>query len=159
MTDGKIRTPCIGVCSTGLGDTVCRGCKRFSHEVVNWNSYSIAERSRIDQRLNELLALCVRNKVHVWDAELLRRQLEALVIAFNQHHDPHCWVVPLLRAGASQIRDLSRFGLELELSWRDAPLTQIRDAIDADYYALSCAHYERYIRPPVAQLLNQESAL
>ncbi|MDC1160500.1 DUF1289 domain-containing protein, partial [Luminiphilus sp.] len=25
-----IRTPCIGVCSTGVGDVVCRGCKRFA---------------------------------------------------------------------------------------------------------------------------------
>ncbi|MEC7008614.1 MAG: DUF1289 domain-containing protein, partial [Pseudomonadota bacterium] len=32
-----IKTPCIGVCSTGIGDSVCRGCKRFSHEVIHWN--------------------------------------------------------------------------------------------------------------------------
>ncbi|HMW48455.1 MAG TPA: DUF1289 domain-containing protein, partial [Cellvibrionaceae bacterium] len=24
----QVRTPCIGVCSTGIGDVVCRGCKR-----------------------------------------------------------------------------------------------------------------------------------
>ena len=35
-----IRTPCIGVCSTGIGDAVCRGCKRFTHEVIDWNGYS-----------------------------------------------------------------------------------------------------------------------
>ncbi|MEL0305883.1 MAG: DUF1289 domain-containing protein, partial [Halieaceae bacterium] len=35
-----IRTPCIGVCSTGVGDVVCRGCKRFAHEVIDWNGYS-----------------------------------------------------------------------------------------------------------------------
>ena len=40
MAVNRIRTPCIGVCSTVFGDTVCRGCRRFSHEVVNWNAYT-----------------------------------------------------------------------------------------------------------------------
>ena len=40
MLDRPVKTPCIGVCSTGIGDAVCRGCKRFSHEVIHWNSYS-----------------------------------------------------------------------------------------------------------------------
>jgi predicted Fe-S protein YdhL (DUF1289 family) len=33
-------TPCIGVCSTGIGDVVCRGCKRYAQEVIHWNGYS-----------------------------------------------------------------------------------------------------------------------
>ena len=40
MLHSPVKTPCIGVCSTGIGDSVCRGCKRFSHEVIDWNSYS-----------------------------------------------------------------------------------------------------------------------
>ena len=27
------RTPCIGVCSTTYGDDICRGCRRFRHEI------------------------------------------------------------------------------------------------------------------------------
>lgn len=29
-------SPCIGYCSTTLGDTVCRGCGRTSSEVDQW---------------------------------------------------------------------------------------------------------------------------
>ena len=46
MLHSPVKTPCIGVCSTGIGDSVCRGCKRFSHEVIDWNSYS-QEQKRI----------------------------------------------------------------------------------------------------------------
>ncbi|MCA4075779.1 DUF1289 domain-containing protein, partial [Pseudomonas kurunegalensis] len=36
MSNKSIKTPCVGLCSTVYGDTVCRGCKRFHHEVINW---------------------------------------------------------------------------------------------------------------------------
>ncbi|MEO1955257.1 MAG: DUF1289 domain-containing protein, partial [Gammaproteobacteria bacterium] len=36
----SVKTPCIGVCSTVFGDEVCRGCKRFQNEVIEWNSYN-----------------------------------------------------------------------------------------------------------------------
>ncbi|MEM9624509.1 MAG: DUF1289 domain-containing protein, partial [Pseudomonadota bacterium] len=35
------RTPCVGICSTTYGDLVCRGCKRFAHEIVQWNAYDL----------------------------------------------------------------------------------------------------------------------
>lgn len=52
-------TPCAGRCSTVFGDNVCRGCRRFSHEVIQWNSYSSAERmavwARLDAQLDQIL--------------------------------------------------------------------------------------------------------
>ncbi len=49
------RSPCIGICSTTYGDFVCRGCKRFAHEVVGWNQFTEAQRDRVWERLSELL--------------------------------------------------------------------------------------------------------
>ena len=40
----RTRTPCVGICSTTYGDDVCRGCKRFIHEVINWNSFKPEEK-------------------------------------------------------------------------------------------------------------------
>lgn len=52
-------TPCAGRCSTVFGDNVCRGCRRFSHEVIQWNAYSPAERmavwARLDAQLDQIL--------------------------------------------------------------------------------------------------------
>ena len=66
------RTPCIGVCSTTYGDLVCRGCKRFAHEVVGWNGFADAQRHVVWTRLNRLLAESVRAYVTVVDERRLR---------------------------------------------------------------------------------------
>ena len=49
------RTPCIGVCSTTYGDFVCKGCKRFGHEVVGWNQFTDEQRGAAWDRLSRLL--------------------------------------------------------------------------------------------------------
>lgn len=52
-------TPCAGRCSTVFGDSVCRGCRRFSHEVIQWNGYGEVERmavwARLDAQLDQIL--------------------------------------------------------------------------------------------------------
>ena len=52
-------TPCAGRCSTVFGDAVCRGCRRFNHEVIQWNTYNEAQRlavwKRLDAQLDQIL--------------------------------------------------------------------------------------------------------
>ena len=62
--------------STIIGDAVCRGCKRFAHEVIHWNAYSAEQKQVIDQRLAGFLSQCVSNKLRVTDCSLLKWQLE-----------------------------------------------------------------------------------
>lgn len=143
----SVKTPCIGVCSTGIGDSVCRGCKRFAHEVIDWNAYTHEQRLMIAQRLESFLAQIVQNKLLIVDETLLLTQIKHQQIHFKQEQNPYCWVFDLLRAGASQIQDLSTYGLALLPEWKGESLNNIRDSIDKDFYALSCAHYERYISP------------
>ncbi len=50
----KKRTPCVGICSTTYGDLVCRGCKRFAHEIVQWNGYDEAQQDAVRERLQRL---------------------------------------------------------------------------------------------------------
>ncbi len=142
-----VKTPCIGVCSTGIGDSVCRGCKRFAHEVIDWNAYTHEQKLLISQRLETFLAQIVQNIIHIYDEKLLLAQIKHQQIQFKPEQNPYCWVFDLLRAGASQIRNLSDYGLALQPGWLDVPLSTIRDNIDKDFYALSCAHYDRYISP------------
>ena len=98
-----IKTPCIGVCSTGVGDVVCRGCKRFAHEVIDWNGYSHEQKEVIDRRLDKFLAQCVANKFRIVDGPLLEWQLKVQQIRIQSHHDPYCHVFAMLKAGANQI--------------------------------------------------------
>lgn len=45
-------SPCVGICSTtSLGDTICLGCGRTDVEVIEWNSYTDAQKIEINERL------------------------------------------------------------------------------------------------------------
>ena len=148
MLTQVVKTPCIGVCSTGIGDAVCRGCKRFSHEVIAWNSYSQAQKRVIDRRLADFLAQCVSNKLQVTDRRLLKWQLDVQQVRYNPDHGEYCWVFSLLKAGARQIDNTSDFGFEVDLRYRDLSLPALLELIDQEFYTLSEAHYERYIAMP-----------
>lgn len=58
-TDRRIAslTPCAGRCSTVFGDHVCRGCRRFNHEVIQWNTYSSEQQRAVWKRLDAQLDL------------------------------------------------------------------------------------------------------
>jgi len=140
-----IRTPCIGVCSTGVGDVVCRGCKRFAHEVIDWNGYSQEQKRAIDRRLDIFLAQCVANKFRIVDLPLLNWQLGVQQIRIQAHHDPHSHIFALLKAGAKQIASPELYGFEILPPHRDKSLVVLREEVDEEFWVLSAAHYDRYI--------------
>ena len=148
MLDRPVKTPCIGVCSTGIGDSVCRGCKRFAHEVIDWNSYSPQQKRVVDGRLSGFLSQCVSNKLLVTDLSLLQWQLSVQQISHTPAHDEYCWVYSLLKAGAGQIDDTSGFGFEVRQDYRELSLKALRELIDEEFFILSQAHYDRYISAP-----------
>lgn len=145
-------TPCIGICSTALGDQVCRGCKRFAEEVTGWNAYNDDERWAVLARLDELLIQSVQLKCNITDVERLRRQIEYQQIQCHFDKDPYCWLYDLLRQGAGQIHSLAAFGAEVREEWVDYSLQKVKEFIDADYYERSVNYYRRYILPAEAAL-------
>lgn len=144
--DQRVKSPCIGVCSTGIGDSVCRGCKRFSHEIIYWNSYDEAEKRAIQNRLDALLTQVVEAKLTIIDSDLLRKQLIHQKIRFDVFSSPYTWVFELLRAGAKQIESLECFGCSVLPSFSTLSATELKDDIDSDFYVLSTVHYERYFQ-------------
>lgn len=44
-------SPCIGYCSTALGDDVCRGCRRTFEEVTHWITYTPEQKQAVWNRL------------------------------------------------------------------------------------------------------------
>lgn len=147
MPTQRIKTPCVGLCSTVYGDLVCRGCKRFHHEVISWNSYDEASKSAVLQRLEVLLVQVMQGKVAVFDPVRLRQQLEQRAIRFAPQQSPYCWAYLLIVRGARVISQLDAYGLVLLPEFRDWALPDVRDAIDREFFLLSEAHYERYIAP------------
>ena len=147
MSNQSIKTPCVGLCSTVYGDLVCRGCKRFHHEVIHWNGYDEAAKRAVWLRLEHLLAQVMVAKVEVFDPARLREQLVQRKIRFVEHQSEYCWAYQLIARGARVIVNLEAYGIVLLPEFRDWDLPQLRDAIDREFFILSEAHYERYIAP------------
>jgi predicted Fe-S protein YdhL (DUF1289 family) len=147
MSTPPIKTPCVGLCSTVYGDLVCRGCKRFHHEVVNWNLYGDDSKRAVLQRLEALLVQVMQGKLAVFDPARLRLQLEQRAIRFVPQQSPYCWAYLLIVRGARVISQLDAYGLALLPEFRTWSLPELRDAIDREFFLLSEAHYERYIAP------------
>lgn len=116
--------------------------------MIDWNSFSEEQKRIVDARLADFLAQCVSNKLRVTDEPLLAWQLKTQQIRHNPDHDPHCWVFALLKAGAGQIGDTAEFGFIVDRRYRSLSLAELREQIDAEYYELSSAHYERYYMLP-----------
>lgn len=144
----KIKTPCIGVCSTGIGDDVCRGCKRFKHEVIDWNRYDIDKKIAIDKRLASLLSSLVASRFLITDEQRLRYQLQVQPVEVPEHRDIYCQLFVLVKTGASQI-NAEDFGFLILPEYESSSLVQLVKDIDDAFYQLSVAHYERYFVQPL----------
>lgn len=147
MPDHIIKTPCVGLCSTVYGDLVCRGCKRFHHEVIHWNGYNEDEKRAVWLRLEQLLVQVMTAKLEIFDADKLQLQLVQRKIRFVPHQSEYCWAYQLIARGARVISQVEVYGFVLLPEFRNWSLPELRDAIDREFFLLSEAHYQRYIAP------------
>ncbi len=137
----KVPTPCVGICSTTYGDYVCRGCRRYLHEVVNWNRFSDAQKRLIWGRLDALQAQILPQYFALDDIALLRQQMEALRLPLRPEASPWCWLYGLLKAGVRQ-EDLAAFGVT-RLDLRPLSLSALREQINGELHQLAAAYYEK----------------
>ena len=143
------RTPCVGICSTTYGDLVCRGCKRFAHEIVEWNGYDDEQREQVWVRLTHIrdevvaLNLCIDNRY------LFQVACEKANIAMADDSEA---VYALLRYVVVKSHGFDEVGLALVApeKWShlpaDAVALEVIRHVDAEMFALSQAHYERNFR-------------
>ena len=136
-------TPCLGICSTTFGDEVCKGCKRFAHEIVGWTKYSEGEREIVNDRLEKFKIQILQHRFAITDKNLFESMLEEKAINFNHSLDPLTWIFDLFRAAGSQTFDISNFGIKSLVHFN--PKT-IRDEINNELLELSEAHHERYFK-------------
>ena len=136
-------TPCLGICSTTFGDEVCKGCKRFAHEIVGWTKYSEGEREIVNDRLEKFKIQILQHRFAITDKNLFEAMLEEKAINFNHSLDPLTWIFDLFRAAGSQTFDISNFGIKSLVQFN--PKT-IRDEINNELLELSEAHHERYFK-------------
>ena len=127
----------MGVCSTTYGDLVCRGCKRYAHEIVGWNGYDNDQRERVWSRLNDLLTASVRAHLEVVDEDKLRSVATRLKL-----HNVTEVPAEVLAFRTLRIRAVPLAALGLHPRRVGQSATDTARAIDAEFYLRSRAHYE-----------------
>ena len=144
MRKNRSSTPCIGICSTTFGDDVCKGCKRFSHEITNWGKFSTDERAVVNSRLEQFKIIILEEKFIISDSSLFESKMNEFSINFNSSLDPVTWVFDLLRASSNEDLDLNDFGIEILPQFSDLSLLELRDLINQEMLQLSEAHYYKF---------------
>jgi predicted Fe-S protein YdhL (DUF1289 family) len=145
------RTPCVGICSTTYGDLVCRGCKRFAHEIVQWNGFDEPQRRAVWERLLALRAGAVAALLAVDDHRRLLDAAEQLGLSGAVELAPENLLYELLQRlqWREQGLTLEQLGVRLLAADAAEPLPEeLLAAIDREYYRRSMAQYERNYRIP-----------
>jgi predicted Fe-S protein YdhL (DUF1289 family) len=146
MRKNRSSTPCIGICSTTFGDDVCKGCKRFSHEITNWGKFSTDERAVVNSRLEQFKTTILEEKFTISDSELFESKMNEFSINFNSSLEPITWIFDLLRASSNKDLNVNDFGVEILPAFSDLSLIELRDLINQEMLQLSEAHYYKFFK-------------
>ncbi len=143
-----VKTPCIGICSTtSLGDRVCRGCKRYAREVIDWNSYNAGAKNAVLARIERLNTQILETRFSISAPDRLQAGLRRLRIPCNPQQSPWCWLHNLLKKGVEEIDDLESFGVRLLPEYSGWDLRDLSIQIEEELLQLAEAHFDRYIAP------------
>lgn len=135
MPDSRPKTPCVGLCSTVFGDSVCRGCMRFVHEVIDWNKYNAAQKQIIWQRLDEHLRVILPQFVKIYDPRKIVAHLQQQHIIYDEKN---LWrgIYSLLRLhdkGFIVLDDVG-FSIKEDYQWT---------VVQQQLYQLASAYYQK----------------
>lgn len=140
MTSTLRRTPCVGICSTTYGDLVCRGCKRFAHEIDQWNGYADEQRRLVWERLYHLREGAVLAHVHIADAALLGAKAGLLNVPEQGLLTPANLAYEVIRRSLRE-HDFAALGLTPRAPAEHAGV--LYERVESELYRRAVAQYER----------------
>lgn len=143
----RTRTPCVGICSTTYGDEVCRGCKRFSFEVINWNGFTPEERESVWKRLEKLKTQIMSSRLQILEPELLDNKIRYYQLKIKDDLNDLSKAFELIKQVSESFNDLEEFGIKI-LNKKQS-LIELKEEIEDELYTLSKAHYEKYFVEPL----------
>lgn len=141
----RVKTPCIGLCSTTYGDMVCKGCKRYDQEIVKWNSYSEEEKRDVIDRLSILAKIAVEQVVSITDPELLKSKIKENRIPHKPQLGVHSYVISLLRSHAKAIEDTADFGFHVLPMYAHLSMGEVRKRIKDKHQEITIETFQQLI--------------
>ena len=136
-----VKTPCIGICSTVFGDEVCRGCKRFVHEVIDWNVYNNEQKLLVKSRLEELSKQVLMGKIRIQDTNKFSQSLK--IVEIDSKQSEVMLILEFLRKAAKQIASFTEHGLFVLPEYQHYSANELKELVDAEVHILSTATYHK----------------
>ena len=123
----------MGICSTSHGDFVCVGCKRFFHEVRDWQNFTPAQRDLVWNRLAELKRACILTLVGVADEQLLKSRTDRFVVEHPDDQALRIYEAVVRCGGAFSDWGLVDPGIEPR---QEAP-QKLLESVDEEFFSRS----------------------
>lgn len=143
----KVKTPCIGICSTtSFGDTICRGCKRYAFEVINWNNYGEEEKDAVMKRIEMFTEQIMASKFHIFSIERLEQALDDYRFFYDPALSPYCWLHNFLQKKFYRINSLDELGVTLTPEHAHKDIRELIQEVNEELIRLGEAHFERYFQ-------------
>lgn len=118
------KTPCIGICTTVYGDTICGGCNRFENEVSQWVLLTEEEQSSIITRIDNQLTDSITRYFSIINEQLLRERCRHYKIRIDENRQPSYWLYKLLHDASTKIRITSKYGFNVMPEFESKKLSQ-----------------------------------
>ena len=147
MMANRTRTPCVGICSTTYGDNVCRGCKRFSFEVINWNAFKPEERESVWKRLEKLKSQIMDSRLKVFDPKKPKESINHFQLKIKDDLNDLSKAFEVIKQVSESFNNLDEFGVDV--FEKNQSLISLKEEIENELYTLSKAHYEKYFIEPL----------
>lgn len=136
------KSPCVGLCSTTYGDTVCRGCKRMLSEVIEWNALTPDQREGILSRLMIDAVNIAKHYIQITDEALLKSKCQRYEIKHRDNEDPLMWAYRLMQKGMDKIKDINKYGIAILPAYQDLSLPKLFERMDDELYVKASAYYD-----------------
>ncbi len=143
---GAIASPCVGLCSTTLGDATCRGCQRADAEIHDWFGLTHDQRAARMTELDDLREAIAGRYLRLVDEQALDDQLVRHRIRVRPEQPGLSRAVELLRVGRQRIQDLGRYGLVPREAAAGLSVAELHERIAGELTA--AAERRRQALPP-----------
>lgn len=126
-------SPCIGKCSTSVGDDVCTGCLRSLSDIANWLMWSELERAQSNIARHQQVVVAMADAgIQVLQPEALIERMQQLRLRRTDGVDPLIWLFEALcssRVEPDDFTDLVAQPTQLAKQWQQAKRALMSNAI------------------------------
>ena len=120
---------------------MCRGCRRFAHEIVEWNGYTEAQKASILERLKQIKSSVLSQHLVVSNENKFEKFCKALGFELVDINDQIYAVVSYL---ITKSESLESAGLEVIREGDESSgVAELMRFLESEMYLRAQAQYER----------------